>query len=141
MSATLFDVLNKISKKEYDAWLELTSAEQAQYHPLVLMKWCISSGLDPIRLQQVNNNFFSHAKDTQMRLLATVERHPRTRRWVWKRKKDVNEQANKAVRAIQLAHSMDRSTAESVVGMFSEQELEILIAEYDDSTSQKTKRK
>jgi hypothetical protein len=145
MTITLFNVLDEIGKKNYDIPSVLTEDEMKKFHPFVLLQWMKGSkGISYDRLQAVNKGFFSLPSSVQMTLLATVSPKPGRYRWQWSgKKKEGDESGAQIVDAIQSLYDLDRSTARSVVELFSEEEQAELIEQYGDSsgtgTSKKTK--
>jgi len=135
---SIFDMLNELSNKNYELWNQLSEGEQKQFHPFVLLKWMTTSGVDPIRLQVINRGFFDHDRERQMRLLATVERKPTSRRWNWVKRERTDNTA--LIAAIREEYQLDNSTASSVLDLFSEDERVELLKMYDDNKSTGTKK-
>lgn len=138
---SLFDVLGEIGRKNYFTWDGLTEEERKQFNPVVLLKWMSSSGLDPIRLQRLNTAFFSCDKQLQMVLLSTVSTNPKEYRWSWNRSKVGGNEDHNGITAIQECYQVTRSTARSLLDMFTPEELEQLVTEYVDLDSSKTSGK
>jgi len=133
----VFQVLTELEKKNYFIWEQLTESEQKQFHPLVLMKWMLGSGVAPIRLQRVNLNLFSLSKQQQFLKLATAGTN-KSRQWKWVAKKPI---ADEALKAIQFVYDTNARGAESALALFSPEELEETIKEYRDSTDKKETKK
>jgi hypothetical protein len=134
---TIFQILNEIEKKNYFLWEQLNESEQKQFHPLVLMKWMLYSGVSPIALQRVNHNLFALTKDQQFLKLATVGQK-KSRKWEWVAKKPVIEEQ---LKAIQYVYDTNSRQAEQTLDLLTPAELEQVIQEYRDSTPKKETKK
>lgn len=135
---TVFQVLNEIEKKNYFLWEQLNESEQKQFHPLVLMKWMLYSGVSPIALQRVNLNLFSLTKDQQFLKLATAGQK-KSRKWQWMQKKAVGD--DDVLKAIQYVYDTNSRQAEQTLTLLTPTELEQVVQEYRDSTPKKETKK
>ena len=130
--------LVEIGKKNYSV------GPENRIHPFVLLQWMKHSKLDPIRLQKINYNFFSHSPDIQYMLLHTVTEEPTSVRWTWQKtseeSKQVAENYEKIVNKVIDYYNVDRSTAKSIVddGLI---DLEFLLTVKDDSGTPGTSKK
>lgn len=138
---SLFDVLGEIGRKNYFTWDGLTEEERKQYNPVVMLKWMVSSGLDPIKLQRFNTVFFDCDQQLQLTLLSTASVKPKDYRWVWNRAKLTGSTTEVEVTAIQECYQVTRSTARSLLDLFTPEELEQLVTEYVDFDNSKTSGK
>lgn len=134
---TVFQVLSEIEKKNYFLWEQLNESERKQFHPLVLMKWMLYSGVAPIALQRVNLNLFNLSKDQQFLKLATAGQQ-KSRKWQWLQKKAGNDEA---LKAIQYVYDTNSRQAEQTLNLLTPTELEQVVQEYRDSTSTKETKK
>jgi len=135
---TVFQVLSELEKKNYFLWEQLTESEQKQFHPLVLMKWMIGSGVPATRLQQVNLNLFSLSKQQQFLKLATAGQK-KSRRWQWVQKKAKDDA--ELLKAIQFVYDTNIRQAEQTLNLLTDKELEQVVQEYRDSTDKKESKK
>ncbi len=135
---TVFQVLNELEKKNYFLWEQLTESEQKQFHPLVLMKWMMASGVSPVRLQRVNLNLFSLTKQQQFLKLATAGQN-KSRKWQWNQKK--TDDNSEALKAIQFVYDTNSRQAEQTLNLLTPEQLEQVVQEYRDSTDKKETKK
>lgn len=131
---TVFQVLDQLESKNYFLWEQLNEREQKQFHPLVLMKWMLASGVSPIKLQQVNLNLFSLPKSSQFLKLATAGQQ-KQRRWKWIAKKPPSD--DEALKAIQFVYDTNTRQAEQTILLLSPEDIDEIIKEYRDSTPKK----
>lgn len=137
-SLGIFDVLNEVGRKNYFIWDQLTEVEQKTFHPLVLLKWMLFSGVSPIKLQEINHNFFNLSKPDQMVLLATAPRLSSNYKWKWC-KNESKTADDRAITAIQSQYQVSGSTARSVLSLFSPEEIEELVQQEYGNTTASTK--
>lgn len=124
---TVFQVLDQIEKKNYFLWSQLNESEQKQFHPLVLMKWMLASGVPATQLQPVNLNLFALPKEHQFLKLATAGTQT-GRRWKWIQKK--TDSSGEVLKAIQFVYDTNSRQAEQSIELFTDKELEEILTEY-----------
>jgi hypothetical protein len=118
---TLFQVLDQLNQHNTTITHALTESEQKKFAPLVLMKWMFYSGVAPITLQRVNANFFQHTGPMQLSLLGTAGGAPKHPRWKWiKSSGGKAQQSEVLIDAVMNEYHINRSTALSVLDLFSE---------------------